>query len=250
MKLTIMLLLSLIFISQSCTSEEITSINPKGSGQISIALDKQNAPNDVTKVIITLIGPNDSNIIKSLDLNNGSDTGILFEDIAVGTWHILVDAINDEDVVLYSGETYVNVLPDIIVPVHLQLNPTTGGVLLTVTWGSNNPADNYLLGHFPFDSNANDNSNYENNGTIFDGTFTKGILGGALTLDGNYDYCLISHQEQYNSDEKTIMFWMYKDNDYIRDTPGLSDVEGLVLKAWDTGLNRDFSFAISNPERF
>lgn len=118
----------------------------------------------------------------------------------------------------------------------------------TKNWSNNNSIENLFLTHVPFNNDGEDISKYENNVNIYGGTFVDGIVGNAIYLDGINDYISIPHQNHLNSDAKTIMFWMNKSNDYIRDTPGLNDVEGIAVKSWDTGWNRDFSFAISNQE--
>ncbi len=113
--------------------------------------------------------------------------------------------------------------------------------------------DDYLVGHWDFEDNGvYDLSSTGNNGRIYGNTsFSSGKKGDAINFDGYDCYAEIPNNNVYNSNEKTISFWMYKSNDYILETDGKTDGEGLIGKAYDTGLRRDFTFAIAgNNPRF
>lgn len=235
-----------LFLVTSCTSDQFVTNNKQENGKVSIDLDKQNAPKDVTEVVATFSRENHSKIIQSLTLADSSTAGILIENLDVGLWHVLVEALNNENKVIYSGETEIRIEANVITPIHIQLNPVSGGVFLSVTWGNTIPLNESLIGYFPFDNDVNDYSKYHNNGSFNFGDFTSGIIGKALQFDGVNSFVEIPHKDFYNSDEKTVMFWFYKNNDFIRDTPGLVDAEGLLFKSWDTGLDRDISISISN----
>lgn len=239
--------LFLLFIFQSCSSNETpTSITQEDRGQILFNLDKQNAPSDVTEIVVTLSRENYSDLVQSININEVDNAQVLFDNLDAGTWEIFVEAFNSEQKLLYLGGTKANVIPGIIVPITLNLSPTTGGIVISIEWEDQKNISDYLLCHFPFEDNILDMSSSQNNNAFFNGSFTKGIINEAINLNGINEYLSIPHIEQYHSEEKTIMFWMYKSNDSIRDTPGLNDVEGLVFKSYDTGFDRDFSFGISN----
>jgi Concanavalin A-like lectin/glucanases superfamily len=77
-------------------------------------------------------------------------------------------------------------------------------------------------------------------------SFLPGKKGNAINFVGYDGYAEIPDDTVYYSNEKTISFWMYKNNSFILETEGKNDGEGLLAKAYDTGLERDFAFVISN----
>ncbi|APF18395.1 Concanavalin A-like lectin/glucanases superfamily protein [Caldithrix abyssi DSM 13497] len=164
--------------------------------------------------------------------------------IPTGSWTLTVNALDADGTVIYSGSTTVYIAPGIITPVYLQLNPVSGSLRIIVTWGDTHPD---LIAYFPFDGHLNDQSAFQNNALDHGGvTFVPGKFGQAVNFDGIDDYLEIPHLDIYNLDEKTIAFWFYKNNDYIRETPGWMDNEGLIFKSFDTSLKRDFSFLIQS----
>ena len=246
MKNLLVILFVSLFLFESCTTEQFITNTKKESGNVSINLDKQNAPEEVKKVVATFSRENYPDIVQSLILADSSTAGILIKNMDVGVWHVFVEALDSEDKVIYKGETDISVEANVITPVHIQLNPVSGGVFLSVSWGNANPFSQFLLGYFPFDNDVKDYSNNHNDGSFSTGSFSSGIIDKAFQFDGVNSFVNIPHKDFYNSEEKTIMFWLYKGNDFIQDTPGLVDTEGLVFKSWDTGLDRDFSVSISN----
>ncbi len=113
--------------------------------------------------------------------------------------------------------------------------------------------DNHLIGYWDFEDNSiNDLTPHKNHGRVFGNTsFSVGKKGDAIDFSGYDGYALIPNDSVYYCDEKTISFWLYKNNDYILETYGKNDGEGIIGKAYDTGLKRDFTFAISgNKARF
>jgi hypothetical protein len=65
-------------------------------------------------------------------------TDIYFEELYTGKWHLLVEALNENEAAVYSGETDVTVLEGTTTQVNLELHPTgegTGNIYLYVTWG-------------------------------------------------------------------------------------------------------------------
>lgn len=104
-----------------------------------------------------------------------------------------------------------------------------------------------LVAYWSFDDGtAQDNSGNSHHGIIVGATPTKGIMGNALGFDGSGDYVEIPHDPAFNLSAKTIHFWFIKNNGSIKDTPSKVDAEGLIHKAFDTGLDRAFSFSIHN----
>ncbi len=60
------------------------------------------------------------------------------------TWHLKVDAEDDSGLVLYTGETEVQIFAGFTSQVYLTLQPTgsgTGSIYINVTWGVSNKFD-------------------------------------------------------------------------------------------------------------
>ena len=209
-------------------------------------MDMSNAPSEVVSLKGILSNTSGDTIRFDFIIENNIARATV-ENIPSGQWTLTVNAFNKDDIIIYTGSTTVFVQPGIITPVYLQLNPATGSLEIIVTWGEQTPK---LLAYFPFDSTYEDFSIFHNNALKFGDThFAPGIHGQAVEFDGMDDFLQINHLEVYNSEEKSIAFWFYKDNDSIRDTPNWDDVEGLIFKSYDTSLRRDFSFSIGlqNP---
>ncbi len=240
---TFILLLMLSLTVTFCTQQinEPVQVNDT-QGQLSLTLSMAEAPSEVAGISGTLIKDQDT-VKFDFEIKDGYAKATV-EDLEPGEWYLQVDAYNGDSKVIYSGSTSVTVEPGVVTPVNLNLDPTTGSLEIIVTWGD---ITHRIIAYFPFENSLSDKSVYHNNGTTDASIkFTDGVFGKAIEFDGEEDYVLIPHIDAYNKDEKTISFWFYKDNDYIRDTPGWDDVEGLVFKAPNTSLYRDFSFLIGN----
>ncbi len=59
-----------------------------------------------------------------------------FDNLAAGTWHLEVNAYDGLHRLSYTGQTDVQVFAGVTTPVNLQLNPATGSISVTVTWGT------------------------------------------------------------------------------------------------------------------
>ena len=104
----------------------------------------KDAPSDVASIagILTRAGYD--------TLKNGfiilNDTATCeFNSIAPGTWHLQVCAYDVSNTETYEGATDVQVSPRIATPVSLVLDPATGSILVTVTWGTNSNKSNKSL---------------------------------------------------------------------------------------------------------
>jgi len=246
---TLILSITAIFLFQ-CSYEPVgisESVNEQ-KGQMLYKMSMTGAPAEVASLAGTLSRDNNDLIYFDFEINDGYASALV-ENLIAGLWNIQVDAFNKDNVVIYSGKTSVQVNPGTITPVNLHLNPTTGGLEITVTWGGNSFLDSLLVAYYPFENSLNDLSRYQNHGMDRgDVSYDVGIHGQAVKFDGYDDFVEISHADYLNLEEKTVAFWFYKGNNVIEDTPGWDNVEGLVYKSWDTGLNRDFSFTIRNQE--
>ena len=121
----------------SCSSE-ITSPYSVSSGKLLLKIDKQNAPESVVFVKAYLTRENFEPITGTLNLLSDSTADILLDEIDAGTWHLKVDAEDDSALVLYTGETDVQVFAGFTSQIYLTLQPTgsgTGSIYIYVTWG-------------------------------------------------------------------------------------------------------------------
>ncbi len=136
-KLFVLFALFVFVLLFSCTNE-ITSPPSANSGKLLLKIDKQNAPESVVYVKAYLTRENFDPITGVLNLISDSTADILLNEINAGNWHLKVDAEDDSGLVLYTGETDVQILAGFTSQVYLTLQPTgsgTGSIYIYVTWG-------------------------------------------------------------------------------------------------------------------
>jgi predicted GH43/DUF377 family glycosyl hydrolase len=136
-KLLVLFALFVVVLFLSC-SNEITSPPTANSGKLQLKIDKQNAPESVVYVKAYLTRENFDTISGTLNLLSDSTADILLNEIDAGSWHLKVDAEDDSGLVLYTGETEVQVFAGFTSQVYLTLQPTgsgTGSIYINVTWG-------------------------------------------------------------------------------------------------------------------
>jgi predicted GH43/DUF377 family glycosyl hydrolase len=121
----------------SCTSE-ISNPHAEDSGKLLLKIDKQNAPENVVNVKAYLTRENYNTISGTLNLLSDSTADLLLNEIDAGIWLLKVDAEDDSGLVLYTGETEVQVFAGFTSQVYLTLQPTglgTGSIYIYVNWG-------------------------------------------------------------------------------------------------------------------
>ncbi|HCV41952.1 MAG TPA: hypothetical protein DGH68_00590 [Bacteroidetes bacterium] len=151
----------------------------------SMLLKFDSAPEEITTVIATLSRAGYSTRTLQMSVTDSGAFGS-FEAVPVGSWHLSVDARDSGAVVRFSGETDVNVLPGSTSNVSLQLQPTSGRIVIVVTWGGT-AQDPTLLLYYPFNGNANDESGHGHHGIISGATLAPdraGTPNRAYTFDG------------------------------------------------------------------
>ena len=121
-KLFVLFALLFFVLLVSCTNE-ITSPPSANSGKLLLKIDKQNAPETVVYVKAYLTRENFDPIYGTLNLLSDSTADILLNEIDAGTWHLKVDAEDDSGLVLYTGETDVQVFAGFTSQVYLTFNP-------------------------------------------------------------------------------------------------------------------------------
>ena len=110
-------------------------------GKVSLRIDKQNAPDGVVLVEACLTREGQDSLFGALNILSSNSADISFDDVAVGDWHLEVNAKDNNGVILYSGETDLTVQAGILTQVNLVLTPTgqgTGSIYIFVSWGQAN----------------------------------------------------------------------------------------------------------------
>src|SRR5690554_4181380 len=138
-KIILLSILSAFFVFQ-CTNEIPTAIYSEdvNLGRVSLIINKEDVPADVVIVEALLSRENHDTLYGNLNLISSTSADILIEDIPAGEWHLKVDAKDSSGVVLYSGETNINIHAGVLTQVNLTLIPTgqgTGSVYIVVNWG-------------------------------------------------------------------------------------------------------------------
>jgi hypothetical protein len=196
------------------------SVSPPGGGGTpgTLHLQFSNSPAGIVQVVarLTRQGYDDRILALSISDSGGSASGTL-NDIAAGTWHLKVDAIDDQGHIKYSGETNVEVIGGQTTQVSLQLNPTTGSLEITVTWGQVcTPAPAGLVSWWKAEHNTSDAIG-ENNGTFVNSpVFSQGKVESAFEFNGVNSYVRVPHSASLNtSGSLTIEGWIYPTKDTL-----------------------------------
>ncbi len=215
---------------------------PLSAGSITLDMDMSAAPQNVAAIKGFLARADADTVFFTFEIQ-GEKAVARVENLLPGNWYLQVDAFDKDSTKCYSGHTTVLVRAGQTIPVYLQLNPVTGSLIIVVEWTNAHLPS--ILAYFPFEGDMEDLSPFHNHGQRFGNTvFSQGIQGLALELDGKTGYALIPHINAYNKDIYSIVFWFYKSDSTIEDTPGWDDVQGLIFKAYDTSKFRDFSILI------
>jgi predicted GH43/DUF377 family glycosyl hydrolase len=139
---SIIILISLFFILIiSCTQEDPTSsyLGEKNSGKLFLMIDKEHAPESVVWIEAFLSKAGYDTISGEMNLLSDSTADLFLENIQAGEWHLRVDAKDSAEVILYTGETDVQIFAGFTTQVNLVLEPTgagVGNIYIWVTWGT------------------------------------------------------------------------------------------------------------------
>ena len=141
MKTSLYLLLTAAILIAGCSrhSDNNPVSQSNTGGNVLLKIDRQNAPQGVTFVSAKLTRDGFDPLTASLNLISDTSAEFTFQNISAGTWHLRVDARDSAEIILYSGETDVNVQSNMITQVNLRLDPTgngTGGIQIFVSWGT------------------------------------------------------------------------------------------------------------------
>jgi hypothetical protein len=140
-KTFVIFIFPLFFLLMGC-SKNNTSVNPpsNSTGGISFKFDPKSVPAGVTIISAALTRTGYTTIITNLNLLSDSTAEVSIPAIQIGTWHLKIDAKDNNGTILYTGETDVIVQENIVVQLNLTLNPVTSGtgtIYIFVTWGTN-----------------------------------------------------------------------------------------------------------------
>ncbi len=141
MKRILLLSITSLFLIIGC-NEKIVYVpvqpNANGKGKLQLIIDSQNRPENVIEVVAYLTREGYDSLSTSLNLITDTTAEITMNDIDAGTWHLKVDALDQDSIAVYSGEADVQILPDITSNVNLVLSSTgngQGNIFIHVSWG-------------------------------------------------------------------------------------------------------------------
>lgn len=223
------LVIVLISVLVQACSDQTTQVQPEpvsgDLGKVSLAFD--NPPQGVTEVVATLTRtPYPPRILQLTISDSTFSANGSFSNVTPGVWHLRVEALDSSHVVLYSGETDVNVVAGQTAQVSLQLVPGSGGgIEIHVTWGT--PGDNLLV-----------NGSFEQGPWV--GTYLP-IDSGSTAIDG----WVVSRQEI-----DIVVYWLAYDGDKSIDLNGSPGRGGIKQTfATNEGTMYRVTFAMAgNPE--
>jgi hypothetical protein len=129
------LVVILSFSMVSCLKNSVVVPTAQQSrSNLSIGLSMKDAPADVASIVGILSRQGYDTLMKSFTVIPGDSAECEFDNLAVGSWHLQVNAYNETDTLKYSGSTDVNVVAGRTTPVNLVLD-ATGSIGVIVTWG-------------------------------------------------------------------------------------------------------------------
>ena len=111
-----------------------TTSSGRQLGKVSLSFGA--APQEITQVIARLTRSGFTTLVLNLTVSDSTHASGSFNEVAVGQWHLAVEARDNSNNVRYSGEADVNVVSGQTANVTLQLLPISGQIVITVTWGS------------------------------------------------------------------------------------------------------------------
>ena len=160
------------------------------------------------------------------------------DNIPVGTWHLTVNAENSSRVVVYTGQSDIQILDGVTTQVNLTLQPTgegRGSVYIAVSWGTNSSAwidyyQNPLMTRYTNSDNPNgvcqttvliDNNKYKMwyahmyNSSVTDIWYAESVDG--YTWENVVNHAVITKGDSGSWDDyKVLPGAVIKDNGYFK----------------------------------
>ncbi|MDR3668236.1 MAG: hypothetical protein P4L35_15450 [Ignavibacteriaceae bacterium] len=182
-----------LFLLIGC-SKQNTITNPPSisTGGINFKFDPAAIPSGVTVISATLTRTGYTSIIKNLNLISDSTADISIPAIQIGTWHLKVDAKNNDGTILYTGETDLQVQENVVVQLNLTLNPVSTGmgtIYIFVTWGTSNSGQWIDYGGNPI-LTSNNNPSFPNGVNTTKILYDNGVY--KMWYDGIYNSAVAS----------------------------------------------------------
>ncbi len=247
-QITLILALTAILVVSGC-KDQSAGVTDSNKGTISLFFGK--APASIAQIVARLTRPGfDDRVLTLTIADTGKSASGSINDVAVGTWHLKVDAVDDSGHVKYTGEADVDVLPGQLTQVSLELSATTGSVEIVVTWGGScTPAPTGLVSWWSADGNADDRVG-SNDGDLIDSiSFSRGKVGKAFNLNGTDQYVRIHGSPSLNpTGSFSIDAWIYPTSDvrYGNIIGRWGDsYEWLNQRSWWFGIGRGMSLQFS-----
>lgn len=129
--------LVLIFTLTSCNNENLVGVtSAQNPSNISISFSMKNAGVTITRIEGILSRQGYDTLFTNFMIFNDSASGN-FENVPSGIWHLRVNAYDASNTLKYTGSADVKVFPGETTPVSLTLDPASGSINITVTWGKN-----------------------------------------------------------------------------------------------------------------
>jgi hypothetical protein len=139
MKYNLLVIFLSFLLLSGCSKDNIVNTSSNSIGGITLKIDRASVPSGVTLISAILTRSGYKTITQNLNLLSDSTAEVMIPAVAVGTWHLKIDAKDVNNKILYIGETDVTVQENIIVQLNLTLNPVssgTGSIYIFVTWGT------------------------------------------------------------------------------------------------------------------
>ena len=137
MKNLLILILVLITLGvMSCSKVNPIGFSPnKNFSDIKVGFSMKDAPSDVASVV-GIISRQGYDTLKSQFVISNDSAQCEFDNVAVGIWHLQVNAYDGTNTLKYSGGTDVQVNGGETTVINLVLDAATGSIKVVVTWST------------------------------------------------------------------------------------------------------------------
>lgn len=139
------LVIILSFSMVSCLKNNVVIPSASQSRpSLSISMSMKDAPKDVAS-IVGIFSRQGYDTLRNDFTISADSAECEFDTVAVGVWHLQVNAYDGTNSLKYSGSTDVQVFSGQTTPVRLTLNSTTGSISISVTWGTGKAGNDLSL---------------------------------------------------------------------------------------------------------
>lgn len=209
-KNTILFLILLFLYSceeQSSTPDNVIDQN-KSAGILELSIDMSDAPSEVVSLQGKLYSEDENEVSFDFAIGENSATASV-ANIASGNWVLTVDAFDVDNKVIYTGTTSVTVYAGDITIVNLHLDPATGSLMITVTWGNKQTH----IAYYPFSGNADDESGNGNHGDVYGAILVQDRFGNdssCYSFNGIDNYIEVKNNPYlfFGTNDFTISLWV------------------------------------------